>query len=166
MDSVLNFLADYYFVFLGVSVVLLIALIGFIAGSRKKKPEVQTASETAQPNMTQTEPMGVQMDAFAPVAPETPAPVTPEAVAPVEQPVVNDINAGMPLPPEEPVKSDEPTLIIEDKSATPAPTEQSSIMEPPATPPAQSLFEVPNQQTAEAARQSLFEVPNNTNQNM
>lgn len=182
MDSVLNFLADYYFAFLGVSVVLLIALIGFIAGSRKKTPEVQTASETAQPNMTPTEPMGVQVDAFAPAAPAEPttvsapmqnavvSPAMNEVAATPVQPMVNDINAGMPLPPEEPVRNDEPTLVIEDPSATPAQTQtvvqQPEIMQTPTVQQPQSLFEAPAAPTPAPANQNLFEVPNNTNQNM
>ena len=134
MDGLFNFLADYYFIFIGI---------------RKKKTEVETASDTAQPNMNQEEPMGVQLDSFAPIEPEvvnnpmptTNVPVTPEPVMPA---TVNDINAGIPLPPEEPVKSDEPTLIIEDPST-------SSLSATPVQ-PQQSLFEVPDQ--------------NNTNQNM
>ena len=186
MDSVLNFLADYYFIFLGVSVVLLIALIGFIAGSRKKAPEVQTASDTAQPDLNQSEPMGVSIDEVAPQTPEVTVSVQPmdSEVTPVVEPTpsVNNINADIPLPPEE-VKSEAPTLIIEDPSAptsapapevapTPvvsevvAPTPVASEPVTPAAPvtpaPGQSLFEVSTPQT----QQSLFEVPNNNNQNM
>ncbi|MBR4178727.1 MAG: hypothetical protein IKR57_05230 [Bacilli bacterium] len=174
MDSVLNFLADYYYIFLGVSVVLLIALIGFIAGSRKKKPEVQTASETAQPNMTQTEPMGVQVDTYAPVTPEVTPQAVPEpatlgptmpignevAAQPATQPMVNDINVGMQLPPEEPVRSDEPTLIIEDPSATSTPSEPATPVTPEPVAPVQS------EPVAPTAGQSIFEGTNTTNQPM
>ena len=37
MDSILNFLADNYLIFIIVSGVLLLALIGFIVSGRKKK---------------------------------------------------------------------------------------------------------------------------------
>ena len=200
MDSVFNFLADNYYIFLGISVFLLFGLIGFIAGGRKKKtPEVATASATAQPSMNQTEPTGVQIDSFAPVTPEVTqaTQVTPEVSAPVTPELTNtDINAGMPLPPEEPVKSDQPTLIIEDPSTTSSvqpgvtpevstPVAPTPVMNPTVEPvqsvtqtpavnasiapvqnPGQSLFEVPDTSTQQAPAQSLFEVPNNTNQNM
>ena len=187
MDSLFNFLADYYVIFMGISAVLLLALIGFIVGSKKKKPaEVQTASDTAQPDLNQSEPMGVSIDEVAPQTPEVTVSVQPmdSEVTPVVEPTpsVNNINADIPLPPEE-VKSEAPTLIIEDPSAptsapapevapTPvvsevvAPTPVASEPVTPAAPvqpaPGQSLFEVPTPQ----AQQSLFEVPNNNNQNM
>ena len=130
MDSVLNFLADYYLIFIIISGVLLFALIGFIVMSKKKPEDAGTAQETpGVPNAPQTQDTSVipqpemaqavsspQPDMTAQMQNQTLNLETP-AQAPVNQ---NSIEQQMAMVPEEPVRSDEPTLIINDPSLTPS----------------------------------------------
>ena len=130
MDKVLDFLADNYFIFIVISGVLLLALIGFIVtGRKKKKAEVQTADPMAQP--VAPEMPSAPMDGEMPVAP-TEA-VTPDTVVSTDVSSVQDTVAEpqVSMEPTIPSSSDEPTLIIEDKSATPeTPVETSNIDAP------------------------------------
>ncbi len=138
MDKVLDFLADNYFIFIVISGVLLLALIGFIVtGRKKKKAEVQTADPMAQP--VAPEMPSAPMDGEMPVAPTeavTPdmnASVTPDTVVSTDVSSVQDTVAEpqVSMEPTIPSSSDEPTLIIEDKSATPeTPVETSNIDAP------------------------------------
>ena len=171
MDSLLDFLANYYVIFIVVSGILLLALIGFIVTGRKKKKEgVQTADPMAQqPSAPNAEmpsaPMGGEMPAEMAPAPEmNTAAVTPEATQPTLADVASPVEPVTPAPsasveamatpdttsvvepntvPMEPIvpaNSDEPTLIIEDKSAVPQ--EAATLFETPnATPEAQAPVE-------------------------
>ncbi len=91
MDGILNFLADYYILFIILSVILLFALIGFIVGERKKnKAGVQTASATDLPiNNTDTPVQNPNVT----IAPEAPVmmsePATNEPVQ-MNEPVVSE----------------------------------------------------------------------------
>ncbi len=156
MDSILNFLADNYLIFIIVSGVLLLALIGFIvSGRKKKKGEVQTADPVAQPMQAPTPtdvnqmptPVDTTVAPVEPVAPVAPAnqELTPEqqalmgnqAAAPVEpQPVA----APVEQPAMEPVASDEPTLVINDPSATTTSEPAANMFDPSA-----ALVEAPVQ---------------------
>ncbi len=104
MDGILNFLADYYILFIILSVILLFALIGFIVGERKKnKAGVQTASATDLPiNNTDTPVQNPDVT----IAPEAPVmmsePVNSEVVQ-MEVPGVNETEV-----------SNEPTLVIDE----------------------------------------------------
>ena len=143
MDSVLNFLADYYLVFIIISGVLLFALIGFIVMSKKKPEDAGTAQETPgvlnapqtldtsvipQPEMTQAV-SSPQPDMTAQMQNQTLNLETP-AQAPVNQ---NSIDQQMAMVPEEPVRSDEPTLIINDPSLTPSTAETVQSPQPDVT---------------------------------
>lgn len=70
MDKILNFLADNYQMFALASVVVLFALIGFLATAKKKKKE-EVKLEDAQP---------ISMDDNAPKPQEVSAPVSNEAI--------------------------------------------------------------------------------------
>ncbi len=152
MDSVLNFLADYYYIFIIISGLLLFALIGFIVmGKKKAKQEREGVDPTQAPVQT-------EVNANVGVPSETPAPaVTPEMqpttvvqnTAPVTPQVTPDPtqnltmqDAQMMMPPEEEVKNDEPTLIINDPSATPT-VEPTPVAPSPASPVASVIPEAP-----------------------
>ncbi len=151
MDSVLNFLADYYLVFIGISVVLLFALIGFIVMSKKQPGDVaqmpsaegETPSNTEdtsvipQPESAQA-PVEMQMQTETQAQPTVQQPISQtdqsmpsEPTLVIENPVPEQ-DMSM-LPPEEPMPSNEPTLIINDPSATQTP----DVNNQPATTPAQ-----------------------------
>ena len=131
MDGFLNFLADYYIVFIVISGLLLFALIGFVVMGKKKK------TLPGQVNMEPTPenpgaPVGPGVPApgapapGAPVGPQ-PAPIQPTAPAqPEQQPqTLGDAAVGQ----QDQMVSDEPTLIINDPSATQpaAPTDVTNI---------------------------------------
>lgn len=175
MDSLLDkigpFLGDYYVIFMIISGILLLALIGFVVTGKKKKTEgVQTADPmTQQPSASNAEmpsaPMGGEMPAEMSQAPEmNTAAVTPEATQPTLADVATPVEPVTPAPgasveamstpdttsvvepntvpmePIAPANSDEPTLIIEDKSAVPQ--EAATLFETPnATPEAQAPVE-------------------------
>ena len=84
MSGILNFLADYYILFIILSVVLLFALIGFIMGERKKKKkgEVETASATDLPISNGDATAVAPQTPSVPVAPETPVMAVTPAMAP------------------------------------------------------------------------------------
>lgn len=118
MDSILNFLADNYTIFIIISVLLLFALVGFVVLGKKKKVvpgEVNMGPMTDQP----VGPGGPAQPNVAPAMPAqtVPAPATPATPAPatIEE-------AQMQMQAQEPVnKIDEPTLVINDPSENPAP---------------------------------------------
>ncbi len=138
MDGILNFLADYYILFIILSVILLFALIGFIVGERKKnKAGVQTASATDLPiNNTDTPVQNPNVT----IAPEAPVmmsePVNSEPVQ-METPIVSEPvsqDVVVPVTPEVNVQN-EPTLVIDEpvQPTNVAPVEAPVMMSEPAT---------------------------------
>ncbi len=110
MESVMNFLADYYIWFFVVAGILCIALIGFIAESKKKQKNefkgesIEENSNSSQSAPAQTVPEDTMVVSDAPVmeAPsmetpsmETPS-VTPEAPSVNETIEINDIPISTP----------------------------------------------------------------------
>ena len=152
MNAILNFLADYYVLFIFISVVLLFAIIGFIAGERKKnKGGVETASATDLPISTKDIPAEpgeapkLPTQSAQSVAPEVNVAATP-APAPISQPTpaaptpvvattapVEPVTAApvAPVTPEvapAPAATNVPSLVIDDPEAP------AAIVEAPATP--------------------------------
>ena len=144
MDSILDFLAENYLIFIIVSAVLLVALIGFIVMSKKKpealaetpvpggNPDGQTADTSVIPQPDQTVPETPEV----PVTPETPveatAPVEPVAPVVPEAPVAPAQEITQPAPeqltPAEQAMN-EPTLIINDPSAPVEPAAPQPIVD-------------------------------------
>ena len=124
MDGFLNFLADYYLIFLIVGGVLLFALIGFIVLGKKKQQEQNGNTEgDSNQNATIAPPPVVPQtpSVNTPVAPAAPTPMpaqgvptNPSVPSAAPAPVNTPVNVPMP---EEETKSDEPTLIIPDPSS-------------------------------------------------
>lgn len=129
MKVLIDFLADYYVLLAIVSVVILFAIIGFMAGERKKKNKggVETASATDQP---------INNDVS--IAPETPVMMAEES-----QPLAGEVvNQSMPTPvvPEIPLaqqtpaeeKASAPTLVIDNpEEPTNEITENVAVVEQP-----------------------------------
>ena len=120
MDSILNFLADNYTIFIIISVLLLFALIGFVVLGKKKRAVPKEVNMAPMPEQPVEGPaVGPTVVPTAPTqaAPTTPAPVAPEMPAPATM-----AEAQMQMQAQEPVnKIDEPTLVINDPSENPAP---------------------------------------------
>ena len=135
MDSVLNFLANYCFIFLIISGVLLVALIGFAVKLKKDgKGEVAPVEGESAPNAEGTTEQGEAItppsvfdnpEPIAPPVPETPeVPSEPTLVIPdpATTPVVPEVPTvgDAPMMGTEPVAPSEPTLVIPDPATTPA----------------------------------------------
>lgn len=150
-DTILNFLADNYLIFMIVAIILLFALIGFIVDGKKKK---QKNTEVVPATNVPPQPMPVNQNATVAPQAETVTPA-PTMAAPVSEPslsglesTANDvtINTSEPVTPTAPVtpevqsqpesifntpvsepavnteiKVEEPTLVIEEPSAPVAP---------------------------------------------
>ena len=159
MEGLLNFLADNYIWFAGVSVFFAFALIGLVYESKKKKKaESKTADAVAQPvtaeatQMAPAQPQNVVVDTPAPSEVVTSGAPSLEGLeantdnfnqvkledASAPQTLVID-DAGTPAP------AAEPTLVIDDPAAAPSAEPTLVIDDTPAAPeaPAEVVPEAP-----------------------
>ena len=173
MEGMLNFLADHYIWFAGVSIFFAFALIGLIYETKKKKKaENKTADAVAQPAQTAPQPTAeanpgvvVANQTDATLATGEPSlqgleadtssfnnlddPTTAANAAPAL--VIDDPNAATPSADPSlntegtPAPSAEPSLVIDDPNAEPAPSAEPTLVieDPSATPAPEVPAETP-----------------------
>lgn len=152
-DTILNFLADNYLIFMIVAVILLFALIGFIVdGKKKKQKDVEAVPKVSVP------PQPTPAVANPNVAPQaetiTPAPTMASASEPSLsglEATANDvtINTSVPVTPVTPVP--------EQPNVTPAQSEvvPESIFNTPAVETSAPVMTTPGQEPVQQAQPTL-----------
>ena len=163
MDSVLNFLANNYLIFLIISGVLFFALIGFIVVGKKKAKEEGEGAEQPKEETKPEEMASLFGDSSInpPSVDENAKPGEPTLVIP------DPATEAAPETPSEPIDPDAPSLVIPDPAAETAPAEETPVTpevtpETPAEPVAetQSIFgDTPAEPTPEVPSEPTPEVP-------
>ncbi len=154
MSGILNFLADYYILFIIISVILLFALIGFIAGERKKnKTDDKNANATDLPiNTSDSHQVNIEAPKM-PVAPEPPVMMqnNVESTPTIQNEMGNQtlvINeptgvsssaqeTSVTLPTGAPAAEVAPSLVIDEPAEAVSPVQESNVVLPTGVPTAE-----------------------------
>ncbi len=154
MSGILNFLADYYILFIIISVILLFALIGFIAGERKKnKTDDKNANATDLPiNTSDSHQVNIEAPKM-PVAPEPPVMMqnNVESTPTIQNEMGNQtlvINeptgvssssqeTSVTLPTGAPAAEVAPSLVIDEPAEAVSPVQETNVVLPTGVPTAE-----------------------------